>query len=88
MDLVKAAPLLGGERPQDWVAKHARLRTEPLLGVGEGRVHGDQGIVEDANRFVAHSGFWPGLLGRFNSPRKPTDDEHIKAPQMLARSRA
>lgn len=88
VNLVKASPLLRGERTEDGMPKQAYLRAEPLLGVRERRVHGDESVIEVAKWFVfAQAAFRFGLLGRFNTLWEASDLQYIKTANAFRHSR-
>ena len=48
MDLMKPSPLLRGEWAENGMVEQAGVGPEPLLGVRQRRVHGDQCVAKAA----------------------------------------
>jgi hypothetical protein len=84
MNLVKSPPLLRGQGAQDGVSEQASLRAKSLLSICERCIHGNEGIIELAKGFVAHTRLRSRVLGRFDSWWKPANAEHVEAAKMLA----
>ena len=70
MNLVKAPPLLRRQGTQDRMIQHPGTGPEPLFGIGQRGIHGDQSVVEPAQRIVAESVSRRCLSGRLNSRGK------------------
>ena len=69
------------------MVEQAGADSESLFGVSQGRIHGDQGVVEAAQRIIAQTGARQGVLRRISSCREPAKSQDVEAPQTLPKVR-
>ena len=65
------------------MVEQAGADSESLFGVSQGGIHGDQGIVEAAQRIIAQTGARQGVLRRISSCREPANSQDVETPQTL-----
>jgi hypothetical protein len=85
--LVKAAPFLRGQRAENRMVEQADSGPESPLGLGEHRIHGDQGVVKAVQRLVGGFLTRHGMLRGFDSLRELANCEDVKAAQPLQKIR-
>ncbi len=88
VDLVKTPPLLRGERAEDGMVEHTGAGAKSLFRVAQRGIHGDQGIVKTAQRFIPQTTARHDLFGRLDTSGKAAESQNIEAADAMAKTGA
>src|SRR5271157_577104 len=81
---MKASPFLRSKWPKNWMVQQFYSGSEPLLSIGQRRIHGDQRVIEGAQRLQTHVVLRCGLLRRHTSRRQKPESCHIERTDAIA----
>src|SRR5208282_1879268 len=75
---MKAAPLFCRQWPKDRMVQKLDTAAKTLFGIGQHRVHGDESVVELAQRCCAFPVFRSGVLRSRASRRQRSERRYVK----------
>jgi len=84
---VKAPPLLGGKRAYDGMIQQPDPGAEPSFGIGKGRVHSNQSVIELPQRLDPGTLFRCCLFRRYSSLGEKSESSHVESADAVAQRR-
>lgn len=82
--LVKSPPLLRGQGTKYRMVEKPRTRSKSLFGICQSGVHGDQCVVETAQRIIPQSIARCSVFGRLNAGWEFSHSQNVKTAKPLS----